>query len=35
VGIEFLTPAPHFWGVEFAQPDWHTRPAAPVAAREN
>ncbi len=22
VGIEFLTPAPHFWGVEFAQPDW-------------
>ena len=22
VGIEFLTPAPRFWGVEFAQPDW-------------
>jgi hypothetical protein len=22
IGIEFLTPAPHFWGVEFAQPDW-------------
>ena len=22
VGIEFLTPAPHFWGIEFAQPDW-------------
>src|SRR5262245_32814307 len=22
VGLEFLTPAPHFWGVEFAQPDW-------------
>lgn len=20
VGIEFLTPAPHFWGVEFAEP---------------
>ena len=35
VGVEFLTPAPHFWGVEFAQPDWHTRPAAPLAAREN
>ena len=24
VGIEFLTPAPHFWGMEFSQPDWHT-----------
>jgi len=35
VGIEFLTPAPHFWGVEFAQPDWHTQPAAPVAAQKN
>jgi hypothetical protein len=22
VGLEFLTPAPQFWGVEFAQPDW-------------
>jgi hypothetical protein len=22
VGIEFLTPAPHFWGMEFSQPDW-------------
>ena len=22
VGIEFLTPAPRFWGVEFAPPDW-------------
>ena len=22
VGIEFLTPAPRFWGVEFTQPDW-------------
>jgi hypothetical protein len=22
IGIEFLTPAPHFWGIEFAQPDW-------------
>lgn len=22
VGIEFLTPSPHFWGMEFAQPDW-------------
>ena len=22
VGIEFLTPAPRFWGVEFAELDW-------------
>ena len=28
VGLEFLTPAPRFWGVEFARPDW-------VAAQES
>jgi len=22
VGVEFLSPSPHFWGVEFAQADW-------------
>jgi hypothetical protein len=22
VGLEFLTPAPHFWGVEFVPKDW-------------
>ena len=22
VGVEFLSPAPHFWGVEFPPPDW-------------
>jgi PilZ domain len=22
IGVEFLSPSPHFWGVEFAQPDW-------------
>ena len=22
VGLEFLTPSPHFWGVEFTQKDW-------------
>lgn len=22
VGVEFLTPAPRFWGVEFPPPDW-------------
>jgi hypothetical protein len=30
VGVEFLTPAPHFWGVDFVPTDW---PAAPVTAR--
>ena len=30
VGIEFLTPAPHFWGVDFVPADW---PAPPVAVR--
>lgn len=24
VGVEFLSPSPHFWGVEFAQQDWHS-----------
>src|SRR6202795_2542708 len=28
VGVEFLSPSPHFWGIEFAQPDW-TAPPAP------
>jgi hypothetical protein len=27
VGVEFLSPAPHFWGVEFAPQDWPSRPA--------
>ena len=30
VGVEFLTPAPHFWGVEFVPADW---PAPHVAVR--
>jgi hypothetical protein len=25
IGVEFLTPAPHFWGVEFPPPDWPPR----------
>jgi len=29
IGVEFLSPAPHFWGVEFAQPDWTVRPSPP------
>jgi hypothetical protein len=28
VGVEFLTPAPHFWGVDFIPADWPTTPAA-------
>ena len=26
VGVEFLSPAPRFWGVEFAPADWPARP---------
>lgn len=25
VGVEFLSPCPHFWGVEFAPQDWPPR----------
>lgn len=25
VGVEFLSPSPHFWGVEFAPNDWPAR----------
>lgn len=28
VGIEFLSPAPHFWGIEFAPDDWTARRSA-------
>jgi hypothetical protein len=27
VGLEFLTPAPHFWGVDFVPADWAAPPA--------
>ena len=27
VGVEFLSPSPHFWGVEFAPQDWPGKPA--------
>jgi len=30
IGVEFLSPAPHFWGVDFAPTDWPAHPAAPV-----
>ena len=26
MGVEFLTPSPHFWGVEFAPADWAKIP---------
>ena len=29
VAVEFLTPAPHFWGVDFAPADWAV-PSAPA-----
>jgi hypothetical protein len=31
VGVEFLSPSPHFWGVEFAPQDWPAQvPSRPV-----
>jgi len=27
VGVEFLTPAPHFWGVDFVPADWPAPPS--------
>jgi hypothetical protein len=30
IGVEFLSPSPHFWGVEFAQQDWTSRPPSSV-----
>lgn len=32
VGVEFLSPSPHFWGVEFAPQDWPSRSPIPPAA---
>jgi hypothetical protein len=32
IGIEFLTPAPHFWGVDFVPMDW---PAPPATVRSH
>ncbi len=28
IGVEFLSPSPHFWGVEFAQQDWPSNPSS-------
>ena len=30
IGLEFLSPSPHFWGMEFAEPE--NRASKPVAA---
>jgi hypothetical protein len=30
VGVEFLSPCPHFWGVEFAQADWTPPQSIPA-----
>jgi hypothetical protein len=35
VGLEFLTPSPHFWGVEFTQPDWHGVPVPSNSSQPN
>ena len=32
VGIEFLQPSPHFWGVDFKPNDWPPPPSSPAAA---
>jgi len=28
VGVEFLSPSPHFWGVDFAPQDWPAGPSS-------
>ena len=28
VGVEFLSPSPHFWGVDFAPQDWPSGPSS-------
>jgi len=28
IGVEFLSPAPHFWGVDFAPADWPSQTSA-------
>lgn len=31
IGVEFLCPSPHFWGVDFAPPDWPAHSSPPRA----
>lgn len=28
IGVEFLTPSPHFWGVDFVPTDWPLQPTS-------
>jgi hypothetical protein len=28
IGVEFLSPSPHFWGVDFAPQDWPAGPSS-------
>ena len=35
IGVEFLSPSPHFWGVEFPPPDWAPRGNASQQAQAN
>ncbi len=35
VGFEFLTPSPHFWGIEFAEADWLAPPAPAADQQQN
>ena len=35
IGLEFLTPSPHFWGVEFAGPDWSAGPASSTSQQQS
>lgn len=30
IGVEFLAPCPHFWGVDFAPPDWPSHSHKPA-----
>ncbi len=32
IGVEFLTPAPRFWGVEFPPSDWPQKNSAASSA---
>jgi len=36
VGLEFLSPAPHFWGVDFTPPaDWLNNQSGPSSAQHS
>jgi hypothetical protein len=35
VGVEFLTPAPRFWGVEFSELGWGNAPLTPLPSQRN